>query len=95
MTDLEESIRRIVREEVAKAKADQPTQPELVTVAAYCLARSISQSTVRQAIADERIEVVRIGRAVRIPVNAVIRRRGEVDEITRAARLRLMRGGKR
>jgi len=46
--------------------------PELVTVADYARARSISESTVRAAIRDGRLPAVKIGRAVRVRAHAQI-----------------------
>ena len=60
VTDLEQTIRAIVRDELAKSKP-----AELVSVAAYAEARSISESTVRVAIREGRLDVVRYGRTGR------------------------------
>lgn len=71
MSSLEDEIRRIVREELAKM---QPANDELeqLTVAEYARRWSLSTSTVRQAIRDERLPVTRIGRAVRVAAGATI-----------------------
>lgn len=94
MSDLEQLIRKIVRDELAKVKPE-PVTPDLVTVAEYARARSISESTVRQAIAEKRLAVVRIGRSVRVPAGATITKRAANDDVTERARLVLLGGGKR
>jgi hypothetical protein len=74
--DLEATIRAIVRDEIARATPDA----SLVTVAAYAASRSISESTVRAAIREGRLAVIRYGRtgrAVRIKAS---------DEIGKAER---------
>jgi excisionase family DNA binding protein len=43
---------------------------QLVTVGEYARQKSISCSTVRAAIREGRLKAVRIGRAVRIPIDA-------------------------
>ena len=94
---LEDEIRRIVREELAKLQPANDSAPsEYVTVAEYARARSISESTVRQAIADKRIESILIGRSRRIPANASIAKRtvATADDFTARARLVLLGGGK-
>lgn len=48
MTTLEDQIRAIVRDELARAKPANDA-PALVTVAEYARARSISQTTTRAA----------------------------------------------
>lgn len=96
MSDLEQLIRQIVRDvvrdELAKQKPANDVAPDLVTVAEYARARSISESTVRQAIRDGRLAVERIGRAVRIPADATIR--AAATTANEQAVLKLMRGGK-
>lgn len=74
MTDFEAKLRELVRQVVVEVLAEQGggAGGELVTVAKYAERCSISQSTVRAAIADGRLEAVKIGRAVRIPANATI-----------------------
>ena len=93
MSDLEQLIRKIVRDELAKAKPANDAAPEYVTALEYARARSISERTVRDAIRDGRLEHVRIGRAVRIPAGATIGPR--VDAVTERARLALFGTGKR
>lgn len=64
-----DSLRALVRAEIAAVLAErdrQPAPPDLVTMADYAAARSISISTVRAAIKDGRLEAHRIGRAVRV-----------------------------
>lgn len=43
-----------------------------LTVEAFAASHSIGKSTVRRAIRERRLDVVRIGRAVRVPADAVI-----------------------
>lgn len=92
MSDLEKSIRTlvesIVRDELAKHK--QPANDHALTVADYANRYSIAQSTVRVAIREQRLAVIRIGRAVRIPGEARIS--PPVDANTARARLTLLRG---
>ncbi len=64
---LEAIVRRVLREELAAMKP-----AGLLTVEDYALAQAISQSTVRAAIRDGRLEVTRIGRAVRVASGAEI-----------------------
>lgn len=71
MSDLESIIRTIVRDELERATRPAPAV-EQVTAAEYARRRSISVSTVRAAIAEGRLQAVKIGRAVRIPANAEI-----------------------
>ncbi len=68
---LEEVVRRIVRSEVAAALAEGKPAG-LVTVAEFAQQRSISPSTVRVAIREHRLDVTRIGRAVRVATDATI-----------------------
>jgi len=88
---LRELVRSILREELAAAT---PTTPDHVTVAEYARARSISESTVRVAIREGRLEVVRIGRAVRVPRDAAIGKRAKAVTVTDRARLKLLGGGR-
>lgn len=76
MTGFEDKLRELVREVVVEVLAEQGggAAGELVTVAKYAERCSISKSTVRAAIADGRLDAVKIGRAVRIPANATIAR---------------------
>ncbi len=96
-----EIVRRVVREEVRAAlSAGDGGSPRLVTVAQYAKARSISVSSVRAAIRDGRLDVRRIGRAIRIEMQADIRSRADAparaDTEGRAARvLGLVAGGGR
>lgn len=91
MSDLEDMIRKIVRDELAKATPANDTTEHL-TVAEYAKRWSLSESTVRQAIRDERLAVSRVGRAVRIPADATIGR--AASTANDRAILTLMRGGK-
>jgi len=92
MSDLESLIRSIVRDELAKVKPANDDDREFVTVAEYARRWSISQSTVRDACREKRLEHERVGRAVRIPAVAKIVRE-KADEVEARARLVLM-GGK-
>lgn len=78
MSELDQVLRDMVAREVARQLAElraaPAAPPELVTIAAYARARSISVSTVRAAIAAGRLEARRIGRAVRVPATAEIAR---------------------
>jgi len=75
---LDEMIREIVRcevrAEVARVIATRPAQPTHVSVAEYAAARSISVSTVRNAIRGGRLPALRFGSAVRVPADAEIGR---------------------
>jgi excisionase family DNA binding protein len=71
---IREIVRAEVRAEVARAIASAPAQPTHVSVAEYAAARSISVSTVRNAIRAGRLPAIRIGTAVRVPVEAEIGR---------------------
>lgn len=71
MSDLETLIRQLVRDELAKRDI-KPANDTNITVADYARKYSLSQSTVRAAIRDNRLQHIRIGRAVRIPVDAKI-----------------------
>lgn len=84
MTDLNDTIRQIVRDEVQRllSTKDAPrTDPNYVTVNDYARQRSISTSTVRAAIRDGRLAAMRIGRSVRISADAEI---GRVVNVNRA-----------
>ena len=88
MTDLERTIRSIVRDELARARPANDA-PRLVTIAAYAAARSISESTVRAAIRDGRLDGLRIGRAVRVRADqeiAIRARAGTADPVASAER---------
>ncbi len=71
VTDLEQIIRSIVREELGK-KAPANDTPDRLTVTEYARRWSISETTVRHAIRDKRLVCIRIGRAVRIPADAQV-----------------------
>lgn len=91
MSELEEMVRRIVRDELAKQKPANDST-EWLTVALYAKRWAISQSTVREAIREGRLEHERVGRAVRIVSTAKIgQAKGGANE---EAVLKLMRGGK-
>jgi excisionase family DNA binding protein len=60
---LERVVRKVMREREERAAAPSD---ELVTMAMFARRRSISESTVRAAIRDGRLEAVKIGRAVRV-----------------------------
>ena len=82
LKQLAEFIRHIVREELA---AQQPQRSaDLVTIDAYAAARSISRSTVRQAIRDGRLPATRFGRAVRVDARVEIGEPGKKQDITRS-----------
>lgn len=95
MTDFERALRplieRVVREVLSER--DKPASDAHLTVAEYARRYSISQSTVRAAIREKRLEHTRIGRAVRIPADARISS-SSVDDARAAARLKLLGGGK-
>jgi hypothetical protein len=71
---IREIVRAEVRAEVARVIATGPAHPTHVSVAEYAAARSISVSTVRNAIRARRLPAIRIGTAVRVPVDAEIGR---------------------
>lgn len=70
MSNLEVAIRELVRGEVqsavAKAVSSATAQPAYVSAAEYALTRSISISTVRNAIRRGQLPAIRIGAAVRV-----------------------------
>lgn len=90
---LDEQLRALVREEVAKALAERTRQVELVTAAEYARMRSISVSTVRAAIREGRLPAERYGRAVRVRSDAVISKAVRPVDAAARARLRLCGGG--
>lgn len=92
--ELETLLRRIVREELEQllAARDRDATPDLLTVRSYAERHSISQSTVRQAIRDGRLQAQRIGRAVRVPARGVIAPRADA-ETPDAVALRILAGG--
>lgn len=87
-SDRRRAVSRVGRELAAALREDSELRAELVaaldltgreappsrhlTVAAFAASRSIGKSTVRRAIREHRLEVVRVGRAVRVPADAVI-----------------------
>jgi excisionase family DNA binding protein len=80
MVTLEQYLRSLVREEAREAMrevlaARAAGVDELVTIAAFARARSISPSTVRKALRDGRLDATRIGRSIRIHAGASIRPR--------------------
>jgi excisionase family DNA binding protein len=83
MSSLEEQlgefIRGIVREELRRAlqERQQGNAFEHVTLKAYAARRSISVSTVRNAIREGRLPALKIGRAVRVRADAEIGTRHE------------------
>lgn len=91
---LEEQLRAIVRDELARVLAERERQPEMVTPADYAKRWSISVSTVRAAIREGRLPFERVGRAVRIDAEARIRSGGAKRDAAANARLKLLRGGK-
>lgn len=93
-TMIRELVRSEVRAEVERALANAATRAMYVSVAEYAAARSISVSTVRNAIRRGRLPALRIGTAVRIPVDAEIGRpviadRGghDANPVTRAEQI--------
>lgn len=89
MSNIDDHVRAIVRDELAKALAARAAVTEHVTVAEYAKRWSLSTSTVRAAIRDGRLPVKRIGRAVRVDAEAEIGATKRVDN----TRMRLLRGG--
>lgn len=67
---IESVVRRVVREELAAARA--APADEMVTIATFARMRAISKSTVRAAIREGRLQATKIGRAVRVRANAQI-----------------------
>jgi len=67
-----EIVRREVRVEVARMAAMAPASQKYVSVAEYAAARSISASTVRNAIRSGRLPALRFGAAVRVPADVEI-----------------------
>lgn len=92
MTDLEETIRAIVRDELAKQKPANEDASAYLTVDEYARRWSLSTSTVREAIREGRLAVERVGRAIRIQSNARIGT--AATTANEQAVLKLMRGGK-
>jgi excisionase family DNA binding protein len=71
---IREMVRSEVKSEVARLLSAAPTRPTHVSVAEYAATRSISASTVRNAIRRGRLPALRIGTAVRVPVDVEIGR---------------------
>jgi excisionase family DNA binding protein len=71
---IREMVRSEVKAEVARLLSAAPAQPTHVSVAEYAATRSISSSTVRNAIRQGRLPALRIGTAVRVPVDVEIGR---------------------
>jgi hypothetical protein len=73
---LEELVRELVRSEVraelAKTSTSAPATPTYVTAAEYAKARSISVSSVRNAIRTGRLPALKIGAAVRVRADVEI-----------------------
>jgi excisionase family DNA binding protein len=67
-------VRTELRGEIDRALADRVEPPTYVSAADYARARSISVSTVRNAIRDGRLPAIKVGSAVRVPVAAEIGR---------------------
>jgi hypothetical protein len=100
VNELEQLVRRWIRDEIAKARNDERSdEARYITAAAFAERHSIAISTVREAIADGRLQPVkRLGRAVRIAENATIAPRVAPDQEARrqdrVARM-LAKGGRR
>lgn len=62
----------LLHAEMAALRAEESTAAQYVTVAAYAKAHSLSQSTVRVRIREERLDAIRVGRAVRVRADASI-----------------------
>ena len=73
---IEALIRKLVREEIHAelAKTTPPPATSYVSIAEYAKARSISTSTVRNAIRNGRLPAMKIGAAVRVQRDAEIGR---------------------
>lgn len=72
-----EAIRQLVREEVRAELAKQPAlqaapASQYISIGEYAKARSISVSTVRNAIRDGRLPAMKIGTALRVLSDAEI-----------------------
>ena len=76
---IRELVRGEVRAEVARVMSSVPTRPTHISIAEYAAARSISVSTVRSAIKHGRLPALRIGTAVRVPVDVEIGRPANED----------------
>jgi excisionase family DNA binding protein len=71
---IREMVRSEVKAEVTRLLSAAPTRPTHVSVAEYAATRSISASTVRNAIRSGRLPALRIGTAIRVPADAEIGR---------------------
>lgn len=89
---LRETIRAIVREELAKATPANDGAP--LTVAEYAAHWKVSQSTVRAALRENRLTAIRIGRSVRVSATERIAPAAN-DKATERAMLRLLGGTSR
>jgi hypothetical protein len=102
MASLEEEIRVIVRQEVAKAVAELRRElvsaPTYVKAKDYAARHSIALSTVREAISEGRLPAMRIGRAGRVEAVAPIAPRARPNAAARrqerVARLARKHGGR-
>lgn len=95
MSELEKLIERMVDAAVERrlARNDQQREPLYIKAAEFAARNSIALSTVREAIADGRLQPVkRIGRAVRIAENATIAPRAK-DDVIRMPRRAAASGG--
>lgn len=101
MSDLERTIQAMVDAAVAKAIADLRRElaaaPAFLKAREYAARNSIALSTVREAIADGRLQPVkRLGRAVRIAEDATIAPRAKNDvQQARIQRMLAKHGGRR
>ena len=88
---------RALRAEVAALRDQRSGRADMITIADYARARSISVSTVRAAIREGRLRSTHVGRAVRVPANLEIAPRPTESEPARSARaarvLGLVMGG--
>ena len=85
MTDLADTIRAIVREEVARVLAERGAD-RLITVAAAAELASVRPATIRTWIADGRIPAKRAGRRLRVRAVDVERALAAAAPRARAAR---------
>lgn len=85
LAGLEAYIRRLIREELVAHDARSVT--EYVTVRKYARRRGLWVTAVRKAIAERRLAVTRIGRAVRIPAEAMIQPCRSQDPLDAAEQL--------
>lgn len=67
-------VRSELRGEIDRALAERVEPPTYVSAAEYAMARSISISTVRNAIRDGRLPAIKVGAAIRVPARAEIGR---------------------